>query len=127
MNPFTTREIDAMRVSITSAMGADTAVGFDALIASIPAGSDITARTTVVTSLACRNLHQLDIAEKERAGMGTIAIAYRCECAVNALVKPRMRLQTNGVDYRIYAVVIRPSNAAPLYYMLYLEDEGVAA
>ncbi len=125
MNPFTTAEIDAMRAEIETTMGSDTAVGFDALIASIPAGDDATARTAVIAAHPCRNLHQMDAQERERAGMGTVATAYRCECKASNLIKPRMRLITNGVDYRIYAIVARKRTSAPLYYVLYLEDEGV--
>ena len=125
MNPFTAAELNAMRVEIESTMGSDTAVGFDALIASIPTGDDATARTAVIAAHPCRNLHQMDAQEKERAGMGTVTIAYRCECKASTLIKPRMRLIVNGVDYRIYGIVARKRTAEPLYYVLYLEDEGV--
>jgi hypothetical protein len=106
-------------------MGSDTAVGFDALIASIPSGSDASARTTVIAAHPCRNLHQMDTQERERAGMATVAIAYRCECKADSRIKPRMRLRTGGIDFRIYAVVARKRTTAPLYYVLHLEDEGV--
>lgn len=124
MNPFTTKEINALRAEIVSAMGDDTAIGFDAVLASIPSGSDPTARTTVIQSLACRNIHQLDEQEKERAGMATVAKALRCECEVNALIRVRHRLIVGDDDYRIYGIQERPKNSAPLYYVLYLEDES---
>lgn len=114
-----------MRAEIESTMGSDTAVGFDALIASIPSGSDASARTTVIAAHPCRNLHQMDTQERERAGMATVAIAYRCECKADSRIKPRMRLRTGGIDFRIYAVVARKRTTAPLYYVLHLEDEGV--
>lgn len=116
-----------MRIEIQSTMGSDTAIGFDARIASIPTGTDATARTTVIASHPCRNLMQLDSAQRERAGMATIVRALRCTCAYSDTIKPRQRLIYNGVDYRIHNVVTRPTNAAPLYLVLYLEDEGVTA
>ena len=127
MNPFTTKEINAMRNEVESSFGSDTALGFDALIASVTSGNDATARTTVISLHPCRNLYQMNAQELERASMATVAVGYRCECKVDTRIKKRMRLITNGVDYRIVHVVAQKRSAAPLYYTLYLEDEGVTA
>lgn len=127
MNPFTTKEINAMRGEVESTFGSGTALGFDARIASVTAGNDATARTTVIDCHPCRNLYQMNAQELERASMATVAVGYRCECKVDDSIKQRMRLITNGIDYRIVSVVATKRSQLPLYYVLYLEDEGVVA
>lgn len=96
-----------------------------AAIKSIPAGTDDTARTTVIASLACTTPQALDAEEKERAGMATTTKAFRSMTAVpGSAVTGQHRFVTGGVDYRIRGITKVPADS-PQFYEFLLEDEGV--
>lgn len=97
-----------------------------AVIKAIPSGTDPTARTTVITSLACTTPQALDAEEKERAGMATTTKGFRSMTAVPGnTVTGQHRFVTGGVDYRIRGITKVPASS-PQFYEFLLEDEGVA-
>lgn len=97
-----------------------------AAIKAIPAGTDDTARTTVIASLDCTTPQALDSEEKERAGLSTTAKAVRSMTAVpGTAVTEQHRFVSGGVDYRIRGITKVPASS-PQFYEFLLEDEGVA-
>lgn len=97
-----------------------------AAIKAIPSGTDDTARTTVISSLACTTPQALDSEEKERAGMSTTAKAFRSMTPVpGSAVTPQHRFVQGSVDYRIRGITKVPASG-PQFYEFLLEDEGVA-
>lgn len=97
-----------------------------AAIKSIPDGTDDTARTTVIASLACTTPQALESEDKERAGLATTARIMRSMTAVpGSTVTKQHRFITGGVDYRIRDITPVPA-VNPQFYELLLEDEGIA-
>lgn len=98
-----------------------------AAVQSIPNGTDDTARTAVISSLACTTPQALSSEDKERAGLATTARIMRSMTAVpGSTVTERHRFVTGGVDYRIRAITKVPA-VSPQFYEFLLEDEGVSA
>lgn len=98
-----------------------------AVIKAIPAGTDDTARTTVISSLACTTPQALSSEDKERAGLATTARLVRSMTAVpGSTVTEQHRFVTGGADYRIRAITKVPA-VDPQFYEFLLEDEGVSA
>lgn len=97
-----------------------------AAIKAIPSGTDDTARTTVISSLACTTPQALESEEKERADMATTARIFRSMTAVpETAVTLQHRFITGSVDYRIRGITKVPASS-PQFYEFLLEDEGVA-
>ena len=111
-----------IKADIESSMGSTTAIGFNATVSSVTAGTDPTARTTVVTTLTCRDIQPLDGQARERAGLATLAKAYKVHAKYNATVAAEHRLIVGSNDYRIVQVVPSPVND-PWYMTLFVEDE----
>jgi hypothetical protein len=120
---------------IAAFYGEASGLGIDALIRKIPAGAtDDDERETVIAALRCSNIYPATKADVERLGPravvisgGTVKRLFRVFCEVpETAIAERMRLEHGGVDYRI-AVVVKHPEDAPLYYELFIEDEGVAA
>lgn len=126
MRPFTAGELSRIKAEDEAMLGDNSGIGFSAAVKAIPAGTDPDARTTVVASLDCGRLHEMDEREKERANMATITRARRVKAKYDANVTARHRLIYGGVDYRIVFVRHVPVND-PQYMVLFLEDEGVSA
>lgn len=98
-----------------------------AAIKAIPSGTDETARTTVIASLACSTPQAISAEEAERAGLATTARLMRSHTAVpGTAVTTKHRFACGGVDYRIRDITAVP-NTSPRFYEFLLEDEGVAA
>lgn len=109
----------------------DTQLGYlldsTAAIQAIPAGTDETARTAVIASLACTTPQALSPEDKERANMATTARLMRSMTAVpGTAVTEQHRFVTGGVDYAIRAITKVPA-VSPQFYEFLLEDEGVSA
>ena len=126
MRGITSGELDRIKAVAEQTFGSSTGIGFDARIASVTAGHDDTARTTIIAIHPCRNLQPMNGQEKERANMANVVKGFRCFCKVSSLIHPRHRLMIeNGGDYRIVNVIKKPENN-PIEYELHLEDEGIA-
>jgi len=98
-----------------------------AAIRAIPSGTDETARTTVIASLACTTPQAISAEEAERAGLATAARLLRSHTAVpGSTVTVKHRFACGGVDYRIRGITPVP-NTSPRFYEFLLEDEGVTA
>lgn len=126
MRAFTVAELGRLRTVDTSTLGNESGIGFTAVISRIPSGDDPTARTVVVSSLACGRLTDLDQREKELvSGMATVARAFKVKAEVNTAVIRGMRFIYDGRDYLIRYVSQHPAND-PQFMYLFLEDEGVS-
>lgn len=127
MRAFTAAELTRMRDVEESTFGDDSGIGFTAVVSKIPSGDDPTARTTVVSSLACGRLTDMDQREKERvSGMASVSRAYKVKAETNMTVIRGMRFIYGGRDYLIHYVE-RGDGANPQFMVLYLVDEGVGA
>lgn len=92
----------------------------------IPSGSDPTARTTVLPSLACSHVYDMDAKERERAGLATVEKAKMVYTAVPSggagIIHIRDRFVVNSVDYRIDGMQKWPEDN-PGYLALFLVDD----
>lgn len=123
MSLVSTNELAQIVTDIEATVGSTTGIGFDATVSSVTAGTDPDARTEVVATLKCRDIQPMDGQARERAGMATVAKAYKVIAEYNASVEPRHRLIFGSNDYRIVHVVPTPVND-PWFMTLFVEDES---
>ena len=123
MRPFTSGELARIKATHEDTFGKETAVGFTATVARIPANATSAAqRETVVEALACRRILPLDGRQTELAGFASNERIHRCKCEVNTAVQPNHRLiLADGSDYHIRDVVPAPATEPRLLW-LYLSE-----
>ena len=97
-----------------------------AVINSIPAGTDDTARTVKIAALRCSPVYPVFRTEEiERAGMASVVRPLKVFTEVpSTAIANRDRFVLNGSDYRIRRVDSYPVSD-PSYHVLYMEDEGL--
>ncbi len=93
--------------------------------ATVPGGKDDTARTVVIAALMCSEPMPMNDEEKERAGLATVTWLYSVFAEIpSTAIQQRQRLVLGGIDYYIRSVLPTPKTS-PIYYELYIEDEGI--
>jgi head-tail adaptor len=115
MGLFSARDQEQLIADIKSSMGDQTGIGFTASV-NDALGNE------AVAELLCQDIRPMDGQAKERAGMATVAKAFRVHAEYNSSVQIRSRLIVDDIDYRIHQVVPTPAND-PWFMTLFIEEE----